>query len=185
MRFKTAAGFEALQYADELVPFVELIRKEGVRRYLEIGTCRGGTFHRIMTSLRPCGYGIAVDLPRARWGKPDSERHLRNVIRDLKRRHINASVVWGNSQAPETIAAVAERAPFDAVFIDGDHTYDGAQSDWLAYGPLARIVAFHDIAAIGLGIEVPRLWAELKATRRHVEIIGREPGMGIGVLWNA
>lgn len=53
--------------------------------------------------------------------------------------------------------------PVDPLFVDGDHTYVGARSDYEMYGPLVRdggIVAFHDIVP---GLEsavggVPRFW---------------------------
>jgi len=183
MKFMLPEGFVSLQHRDELEAFVDVLRLENVQRYLEVGTCNGGTFYRVLRGVPTARCGVAVDLPGAAWGKRNSQRSLLNVIARLKRARIDASVIWGDSKSAEVQKAAAARAPFDAVFIDGDHTYDGVRSDWLAFGPLARIVAFHDIAAVGPRLEVPRFWAELKATHRHVEIIGKEPGMGIGILW--
>lgn len=184
MKHITPGGFEALQYPEELEPFVGLLREQGVRKYLEVGTCNGGTFHRVLSCLRPGGYGVAVDLPHQKWGKPGSRRQLEAVIRRLRRGGKDVRVIWGNSRDPAVIQQAAALAPYDAVFIDGDHSLEGVTADWRNYGPMARIVAFHDIACHGPEIAVPQLWEELKATRRHVEIVCKGSMMGIGVLWN-
>ena len=40
-----------------------------------------------------------------------------------------------------------QHGPYDLVFIDGDHSPAGVRADWQNYGPMARLVAFHDIDA--------------------------------------
>jgi len=85
--------------------------------------------------------------------------------------------------------AIAQDGPFDALLIDGDHTYEGVKADWENYGHLAKLVAFHDIVGhdqservTGRRVEVPRLWAEIKAAGAEtVEFVAPESSMGIGV----
>lgn len=192
MRPETRSGRPASQRADELGPFIDLLKAEGVHRYLEIGARHGDTFFDVMTALGAGAFGVAVDLPGGAWGTVSSRGALNNAVADLRSAGRRAHAVFGDSTSPEVLAAVAElnigHGVFDAVLIDGDHRYAGVSKDWSIWGRFARLVAFHDIAGEGVvaksgPVEVPRLWAELKAKHRHVEFIGAERGMGIGVLW--
>jgi cephalosporin hydroxylase len=183
----TFSGKDSRQQPDEMAAMIELFLREGVRSYLEIGCCYGDSFHQVVSSLPAGSRGVAIDMVYGPWGKRDSDRALRKAVSDLWERGYDTSVLFGDSKAADVQQFAAERGPYDAVLIDGDHSYNGVLADWKAYSHLAHIVAFHDIdgggASRNLTIDVPRLWSELKAAHRHVEIIGRERGMGIGVLW--
>ena len=77
-------------------------------------------------------------------------------------------LVVGNSTDPGVVSLVhAVGAPYDALFIDGDHLADGVYRDWINYSPMVRpggIVAFHDTAADVPGhLAVHSLMAQLKA----------------------
>ena len=65
---------------------------------------------------------------------------------ELPRHGYRAEFFIGSSRDLAIIEAAQQRAPFDTALIDGDHSYEGARADGIAYGSLARIVAFHDIA---------------------------------------
>lgn len=181
-------GARITRHEDEFERLFALLRAEGVRRYAEIGARDGNTLFKVLMALEEGALGVAVDLPGGRWGWADSQHMLAKTCERLRRRGRSVEVVLGDSGSPETIAEVARHAPYDAVLIDGDHSYDAARADWLAYAPLSRIVAFHDISpgAHATGIEIPRLWAEIKAdpsVTRVEEIIGRNAGAGVGVVW--
>jgi predicted O-methyltransferase YrrM len=191
MRPPTFSGRLASQMASELNGLVQLLQAEGVRSYAEIGAREGDTFHHVMMALPTGSTGVAVDLPGVRWGKDATRVQLERATADLRRQGYHASCVFGDSQAQATQRLVASRGPFDAVLIDGDHTYAGALADWLTYRNQARLVAFHDVAGVGQRckrsgalVEVPRLWAEIKASGlRTVEFIAPRTTMGIGVAW--
>lgn len=186
----TFSGRKPSQRADELLPFVEMLRDRGVRRYLEIGARHGDTFHHIMRALPKQSYGVAVDLGGGAWGTPASVPHLRRAAEDLVRKGYRIDVILGDSCSRSVRAKVLECGSFDAVLIDGDHRYAGVQADWSFYGKLAPIVAFHDIAGTGqttkdgqaLPVEVPLLWDEIRPEFDHVELVGSESTMGIGVI---
>lgn len=185
----TRSGRRASQRTDELEPFIDILRREGARSYLEIGARHGDTFHEIMLALPPGSRGVAVDLGGGAWGTPKSVPFLREAVKDLKDCGYDASLILGDSAATPTIQAVQALAPFDAVFIDGDHRYNAVRSDWLTYGRMGRIVAFHDIAGAGQRdtngnrVEVPRLWAEIRRGHDVQELIGDGSLMGIGVVF--
>lgn len=190
MEIKTLSGRNASQHPDELYPFIDLLKQHNVRRYLEIGARHGDTFHEVMSALPKGSVGVAVDLVAGPWGTSKSLKHLQRAGEYLTTKGREVQIILGNSRSQEIIERIAAFAPFDAVLIDGDHRYDGVKADWLNYGPMAPIIAFHDIAGEGehtkdgkaLPVEVPRLWNEIKGGFEHVEFIGENTTMGIGVI---
>jgi hypothetical protein len=186
---RTFSGRKASQDEGELLSFIDLMRRHGVTAYCEIGARHGDTFHAVMSSLPEKSKGVAVDLPGALWGTEKSRQHLKCVIADLRGRGYEATALFGDSQTDATQRILIGRGPFDAVLIDGDHTYYGARRDWELYRGLAPIVAFHDIVGNGerekvhgTPVEVPRLWAEIKASGiKTVEFVSPGSVMGIGV----
>lgn len=189
---KTFSGRRPSQNEHELRSLIALLFDRGVRRYLEIGAREGDTFHEVLLALPTGASGVAVDLPGALWGKDSSRARLKQAVHDLTDRGFSASCLFGDSQTEATQRLVVSRGPYDAILIDGDHTYAGVRSDWEAYGRLAPIVAFHDIVgagqaekAYGTPVEVPRLWAEIKESGlQTVEFVAPGSNMGIGVVFN-
>lgn len=188
-RLMTHSGQDSAQEAAELAWFLDLLRREGVRRYLEIGALYGDTFWEIANGLPIGARAVALDKPSAPWGKPGTEGYLARCVGDLRAFGRDCHLILGDSADPAIVDQASRLGPYDAVLIDGDHSFDGCWRDWLAYGPMARIVAFHDIAWergrnwIGSRIEVPDLWAGLKGRYRTEEKIVRWGDCGIGVLF--
>lgn len=184
-----------LQINGELLELIAVLQQAGVRRYLEIGARYGGSFEAIMTSLGHGTKGVAVDFPGGNFGDPESAPILMRAIAVCRDRGIHASVIWGPSQAPEVIERVKAEGPFDAVLIDGDHSYQAVSRDYYVYRGLAeKCVILHDIAAPadlrsskGKPVEVPKLWEEIKYDdwfgKRHQEIVAEGSNMGFGVVW--
>jgi cephalosporin hydroxylase len=175
-------GIKWPQRFTELQRFAELLAAENIRSYLEIGLQRGFTFRFVGRRLPPGSLMVGVDLG----GLPD----IQQSVAALKKYRHEVHLIAGDSTAPNIVAVVRALAPFDLVFIDGDHSLKAATADWENYGSLGRIVAFHDIDAEhfprnrAVPVEVPTLWGELKQRHRHLEIVDeRFPGAGIGVVW--
>lgn len=182
-----------LQHVGEHDAFLSILNAEKVRSYLEIGSMYGGSLWRVAHSLpkgsRVVSVDFAIDTPAA---KP----HLEDCVSELCKEGYDAHFIYGDSRSQEVIEQARLLGPFDCVFLDGDHTLEGVKSDWVNYGPMGRLVGFHDISwnatwrssvpgrpfkAMG----VPELWAELKAKHRHHEIRMHSPQnyYGIGILW--
>ena len=179
------------QRPQEVAGMIEVLNSEGVRSYLEVGCRYGDTFHAVGLALPEGSRCVACDLPGWRNGvksqrHPRSHKYLQRAADDLSRKGRPASVIIGDSHHHKTVAAVKALAPFDAVFIDGDHTYEGVVEDWRNYGPMARIVAFHDVVGKKPETSGPRqLFSELRASHRH-KLIAVDPdpaACGIGVIW--
>lgn len=189
VRARSWTGRLAFQIAEELDAFVALLQEKSVRNYLEIGSRDGDTFHAVMSALPKGSRGVAVDLPGEAWGSAKSKPRLLEAIADLRERGYKVDAIFGDSQAAGIRQMAMATGPYDAVFIDGDHRYDGVKADWENYGRMGRIVAFHDIAGGGytasqgtVTIEVDRLWREIKDGFEHVEFVARDSIMGIGVI---
>lgn len=183
----TRSGQPLAQRPAELEALLALFVAEGVRSYIEVGARWGDTFARVAETLAPGATLVAVDLPGGPWGASDSRPVLENAARYAQSLGHDVTLLFGPSAAPATVAAVrAIRPRYDAVLIDADHAEAAVRADWLAYGPLARLVAFHDIAPLpeNRRIEVPRVFGPLSTTHRSRTFIdAAHPGMGIGVLW--
>lgn len=184
----------ALQDPAELDQFIKYLVSKEVRSYLEIGARYGGTFERVMMALPIGSVGVAIDFPGGDFGDERSAEDLVATCRRLRQRGYDARCIFGpsNSHLVFQRALQPTGARYDAILIDGDHSYHGVNSDWLLYGKIARLVAFHDIAApvgytnrLGCKVEVARLWNKLKPDYRHVEFITPGSNMGIGVIEKA
>jgi predicted O-methyltransferase YrrM len=162
----------------ELAAFADLVRRERCGSYLEIGSKLGRSLAAVSAMLDEPAVIVAVDLPKPR-GKGDA---LAALIAELSESH-ETRLILGDSAAERTIAEVSRLAPFDLVFIDADHAPAAVAADWKNYGPMGRMIAFHDIANPNLGVAA--LWDEIKRDWRHVEIKldPRGDHNGIGVLW--
>ena len=176
-----------LQREEEFAWFVALLQREGIRSYLEIGSKFGASFDRIVRAMPKGSRGVSVDLP----GEGHASRaSLSQVGKNLSRDGYDVKIIWGDSTYGGVVANVKALAPFDAVFIDANHTLPYVTKDWENYGPLGRIVAFHDIAYVRKPgspkeIEVPQFWESIKGGYRHEECKLDGPHNGIGVLWRS
>lgn len=175
------------QNIEELRQFCNLLAREEVRSYLEIGSKYGGSLWSVSQVLAPGAKIVAVDLP---WGDKSTEAPLRMCVEEITKRHPDTHLILGDSTDQKIIDKVKSLGHFDAILIDANHTEPYVRKDWENYGPLGRIVAFHDIswqprpnAGSKLPIDVPKVWLTLKNNHRHEEIKLDARDNGFGILW--
>ncbi len=181
------------QVESEIAGLIDILQRENVRSFLEVGSRYGGSLWRIANALPIGSKIVSCDSGRGMGGKKvGATNSLRACIARLSEIGYDAHLVVGDSQLEPVIAGVRAFAPFDAVFIDADHELRGVTKDWKTYGRMSRIVAFHDVGWLlpenytnSKMVEVPKLWADIRRSYRHEEFIDRSDGrnMGIGVLW--
>lgn len=169
--------------------FIDILVREGVRSFLEVGSKFGGALRAVSLALPVGSRIVSVDLPAGTKAWPESKVTLPGVIDELNGKGYDAHLIWGDSTDPKVVEQVRALGPFDACFIDANHTLPYITKDWLNYGAMSRIVGFHDIGWYrppGSGhtpIDAPQLWAELRQQYRHEQITEEPRDNGIGVLW--
>ena len=136
--------------------------------FIEIGTHKGGTFEEL--SKRCNGLKISIDLCSGSFGGIGSESAKeRNEI--ISRIYDNTHFIEGDSKHFDTVLklnAILNGKKVDFLFIDGDHTFYGAQSDYIIYKQFVKqggFIAFHDIVSSDFhaarNCHVAKLWAKL------------------------
>lgn len=162
----------------ELRQAVELYRRVQPRRVLEIGSLYGGTLQAWLEG--DPDVVVAVD-PNPRFDPAGLSERLTLIV--------------GRSQEADVQQLLHERAPFDWIFIDGDHSMDAVMSDVeLAFQLLndnGGYILFHDIfPPEGWGPTPPGLVFEsLRSSYRSLvfsaprpEGYPQESANGIGVI---
>lgn len=151
----------------------------GVGSILEIGCRYGDSLKEMARVARPGAKIRAIDhgMPSGECPNPTA-KELRAAIKELRAQGYDADVFIGDSHDQETLEWARAQGPFDFVYIDGDHNYEGVRQDLEDYGALAPRVGLHDINAPQLGPS--RLWAEVSRSHPTQECI--MSGMGVGIV---
>jgi predicted O-methyltransferase YrrM len=180
----------AAQNQAELAAFIRYAAADAPRVVCEIGVQDGGTNFVLSRALSSVTTVVGIDLYVS----------LKAQLRYFRRPGVELHLIQGSSHTRRTrkrLRAVLAWRPIDLLFIDGDHTFDGAARDFALYSPLVRpggLIAFHDIVEDSYsrcGIrtesyvgEVPRLWKSLREQYAYREFIDdpSQDGRGIGVI---
>ncbi len=180
-----------IQTPAEVVSLFTVVADLRPRRILEIGTATGGTLYLWAQAAADDATLVSVDLPGGAFGggyPACRSPFYRRFARPGQTLHL----VRGDSHAPQTCQTVQRlfgSAAVDFLFIDADHTYEGARADFLQYAPLVRpggLIGFHDILPNpgDTRIQVSRLWQQLRPHLDCTEFVhaderGRRLGIGI------
>jgi predicted O-methyltransferase YrrM len=132
-------------------PRAEHTRAEGalLREYargrkviVEIGVAEGVSAWEMRQEMADEGTLYLVDPYASRFGAVSPSRLLAHRLVDTIER---GRAVWIEQFSP--VPAADWQEPIDFLFIDGDHTYEGALKDWVAWTPhlaAGSHVALHD-----------------------------------------
>jgi hypothetical protein len=181
-----------MQVREEIQDFLSEMEKHRVSSFMEIGTAKGGTLFLFCSIFRDAKAGISLDLPNGKFGG-GYPAYRAPFYRSFARPSQSLYLLREDSHSAATVekvGAILRDSGLDFLFIDGDHSYEGAKRDFELYSPLVRkggIIALHDIAVHPkeLGCEVDRLWGEIKRKYKSREIIkDKAQGWGgIGIVY--
>jgi cephalosporin hydroxylase len=157
--------------------------------YLEIGSRNGGSLYVAAGFLPRNSRVIAIDLPGGAWGQDDSQANLEFVAQRLRDEGYQVDLIFGDSKSPvvkERLLTLLAEERLRCVFIDGDHTEAGVQSDWNTVIPLMHakgLIALHDISVRSdtPDVEVGMFWKNLQKNFATIDIVYRY-GIGIANL---
>lgn len=101
----------------------------------------------------------------------------------------NLTLLCNNTNDKKTISKAKLLGPYDLIFIDADHSYEGVKKDFYNYLPLLKkngVIGFHDVDnPEWMGIN--KFWNELKKTGKYKMKIFLKKGYpiqyGIGMLF--
>lgn len=180
-----------LQNVGELNDLLKLFRAENVKSYLEVGCKFGGSLWWIANRLPKGSKIVAVDLPHGDGSFKNTKESLLDCVATLKAKGYDATCIIGDSTDHKVVNQAKALGPFDACFLDGNHTLPYIQKDWENYGPMARLMCFHDIGFFRKGglppekkpIEVPIFWEQIKNGYKFKEIRRDPQDNGIGIIW--
>jgi predicted O-methyltransferase YrrM len=180
-----------MQIRSEIERLLAEVERRRPRTVLEIGSAQGGTLFLFTQVAAPDALLISVDLPGGGFGGGYPAARAR-LYESFAREGQTIELLRGDSHTAETrdrVTALLGGRPVDFLFIDGDHTKKGVETDFNMYSELVApggAIALHDIVP---GSEVlvggvPEFWQELRAGREVEEFVEdwEQGAYGIGFI---
>lgn len=160
---------------------MEQLRHQQVRSLLSIGLLDGGM------EWHTARHFQQYDLPLTITGiDPIDSKKLQKHRREIQDWGQSFEFLHGSSRDPNIIRRLGR---YDAVFIDGDHSYAGVRADYeLGKAVANKMIVFHDIADSEFhrqhGCFVADLWREIKTRHdRTAEYILAQDWGGVGLIY--
>lgn len=154
----------------ELRELLRIYREVKPRYVLEIGTQEGGTLFWWCKLAEPGTKIVNIDILQ---GQKDGKALLERWHSWRRNDTELVSILEYSQRALDRVKA--ELPEIDWLFIDGDHSYEGAKLDFELYGPMVRpggVIVFHDLMTPRgqEHIQVGKLWREIQ----HAGYLTRE-----------
>ena len=157
------------QIREELYDFLKLLIEKNVKKVLQIGLGHFGSTQFCLSLI--CDEVVTVEY--------DIKNIANYANRELLYNQNKEHFIYGDSSDETVISQASNYGKFDAVFIDGNHSYEYVKKDYKNYSSLVKIggiVAFHDACLDAERYGTPKVISELQ---REVTLIKHSNEVGI------
>jgi predicted O-methyltransferase YrrM len=171
-------NLEIQQVPEEYIEYLWFLKNANIKKYLNIGVGKGGSFM-LETYIQP-NLELSVAVDNSSYWHTDQTLAILDKISWIQS-NSNCVVEFYDSDSVKWLKS-NWHLKFDAIFIDGDHSYDGLKNDYVNSLPLLNnngYVIFHDINSHACP-GVVQIWNELK-NNSSIEFIKSET-CGIGII---
>jgi predicted O-methyltransferase YrrM len=166
----TPGNLQLQQVPEEYSEFLNIIRNQNIKTYLELGVGNGGSFFVNSIFLQKtaiklhCVDNIAYRDTHIK----QSETKIQKKVDMLQEMFINKDVFFYNMSTDDFFKQ--NKGSYDCIFIDADHSYEGVAADYKNAIKIIEkhgIIILHDIANTDTGVY--KLWNELKEIHSNVK----------------
>ena len=162
------------QIREELYDFLKLLIDNDVKKVLQIGLGHFGSTHFCLSLLFDEVVTVEYDI------KNIANYSNRELLHNQNKEHF----IYGSSIDESVINKAKAFGEFDAVFIDGNHSYEYVKKDWENYSQLVKkggIVSFHDALLDADRYGTPKV---LNETGKNITLIKHSKEVGIAYYIN-
>jgi predicted O-methyltransferase YrrM len=162
------------QIREELYDFLKLLIENDVKKVLQIGLGHFGSTHFCLSLLFDEVVTVEYDI-----------KNIANYSnRELLHNQNKEYFIYGSSIDESVINKAKAFGEFDAVFIDGNHSYEYVKLDWENYSKLVKkggIVSFHDACLDADRYGTPKVLTEIG---KDITLIKHSKEVGIAYYIN-
>jgi predicted SAM-dependent methyltransferase/cephalosporin hydroxylase len=157
-RHPLGSGWSVHQKPTELMMLSDFLKKDKIKKVLEIGSANGGTAVYWVNMMGDDGLVYSIDIiPIEKCYKgSEFEKQIVEILGDSHDESFKQKIF-------------DEVGEVDMLFIDGDHSYEGVKDDFNSFSPLVKengFIVIHDIIDSEYhrerGCFVAKFWNELK-----------------------
>ena len=162
------------QIREELYDFLKLLIEKNVKKVLQIGLGHFGSTQFCLSLI--CDEVVTVEY--------DIKNIANYANRELLYNQNKEHFIYGDSSDENVISQASNYGKFDAVFIDGNHSYEYVKKDYKNYSPFVKqggIVSFHDACLDAERYGTPKVLSELQ---REITFIKHSNEVGIAYYIN-
>ena len=170
------SGWSVHQKPTELILLSDFLKKDKIKKILEIGSANGGTAVYWANMMGDDGIVYSIDIiPIEKcYRGSEFEKQIVEILGDSHDQSFKQKIF-------------DEVGKVDMLFIDGDHSYEGVKEDFNSFYPLVSeggFIVLHDIIDSDYhrerGCFVSTFWKEIKDKYKTFEFI--DPRVVSGVL---
>jgi len=176
-------GLKLQQIPNEYASLLLFLKARTPRSYLEIGIGNGGSWL-VLSYFLKSSLSVSHAVDNLSYGGAIKQRieDITNIQNFICKYISDANFYLSDS----TAFLLNNVGPYDVIFIDGDHSYEGVKSDYDKAKEILNkggVIILHDIASDS-SPGVQKFWCELKEMQLEWKEFIFGSTCGIGVVYN-